>query len=165
MNLNIKDQKNYDIANFFSYIERFPIEIYTPVYAVQFNLPCDFCNKTEQVITLVASGIEYENFIIKDDLYILQFVYDLPNDIRHALYGYPTWKLNTKHNFYLNRCLNCKSVFFDFDVYNGLLKADKKNLQITQLKLPEKSYYARTSYSIFPYSKYIFRVLNENSQP
>jgi len=159
------NQKNYDIAAFFSYIERFPIEIYTPVYAVQFNLPCDFCNKTEQVITLVASGIEYENFIIKDDLYILQFVYDLPNDIRHILYDYPTWNLNTKHNFYLNRCLNCKSVFFDFDVYNGLLKADKKNLQITQLKLPEKSYYARTSYSIFPYSKYIFRVLNENSQP
>ena len=165
MNLNIKDQKNYDIANFFSYIERFPIEIYTPVYADQFNLPCNSCNKTEQVITLVASGIEYENFIIKDDLYILQFVYDLPNDIRHALYGYPTWKLNTKHNFYLNHCLNCKSVFFDFDVYNGLLKTDKKNLQITQLKLPEKSYYAKTSYSIFPYSKYIFRVLNENSQP
>ena len=153
------------MAAFFTYIERFPIEIYTPVYAVQFNLPCDFCNKTEQVITLVASGIEYENFIIKDDLYILQFVYDLPNDIRHILYDYPTWNLNTKHNFYLNRCLNCKSVFFDFDVYNGLLKADKKNLQITQLKLPEKSYYARTSYSIFPYSKYIFRVLNENSQP
>jgi len=153
------------MAAFFTYIERFPIEIYTPVYAVQFNLPCDSCNKTEQVIALVVSGIEYENFIIKDDLYILQFVFDLPNDIRHTLYNYPTWGLNIKHNFYLNHCLNCKSLFLDFDIYNGLLKTDIKELQVTKLKLSKKSYYAKTSYSIFPRSKYIFRGLNENSQP
>ncbi|HQG78957.1 MAG TPA: hypothetical protein PK564_01280 [bacterium] len=159
------NQKDYDMAAFFTYIERFPIEIYTPVYAVQFNLPCDSCNKTEQVIALVVSGIEYENFIIKDDLYILQFVFDLPNDIRHTLYNYPTWGLNIKHNFYLNHCLNCKSLFLDFDIYNGLLKTDIKELQVTKLKLSKKSYYAKTSYSIFPRSKYIFRGLNENSQP
>lgn len=153
------------MAAFFTYIERFPIEIYTPVYAVQFNLPCDSCNKTEQVIALVVSGIEYENFTIKDDLYILQFVFDLPNDIRHTLYKYPTWRLNIKHNFYLNHCLNCKSIFLDFDIYNGLLKTDKKKLQVTKLKLSKKSYYAKTSYSIFPRSKYIFRGLDENSQP
>jgi len=159
------NQKRLRYGCFFTYIERFPIEIYTPVYAVQFNLPCDSCNKTEQVIALVVSGIEYENFIIKDDLYILQFVFDLPNDIRHTLYNYPTWGLNIKHNFYLNHCLNCKSLFLDFDIYNGLLKTDIKELQVTKLKLSKKSYYAKTSYSIFPRSKYIFRGLNENSQP
>jgi len=147
--LNIENQKKYNTDVFHFYIEKYPIEICTPVYIAQFNFSCHFCNKKEQVVVFIVSGIKYDNAVVERP-YVLQFIYDLPNVIRHNLYNYPSWRLNTKYNLYLNHCSDCKSVILDTDIYNELSKIDKNEIQITKLNLPGKNYYVKSSYRNFP---------------